>query len=110
MNHADTLRQMADLIEENEAQGIRISALELELQQLISQPTSSEQEWYTSKEAAKYIGLSTSFLEKDRIAKIPQIPFTKHGHRTCRYHKISLDAWLSLDRKSGTNGKAGGRL
>ena len=108
MSHAETLRELADMIEENEAQRIRISALELELQQLRSQPTSSE-EWYTSKEAAKYIGLSTSFLEKDRIAKIPQIPFTKHGHRTCRYHKISLDAWLSLDRKSGTNGKIGGR-
>jgi len=97
------------MIVENEAQRIRISALELELQQVRSQPTRNEQEWYTSKEAAKYIGLSTSFLEKDRIAKIPQIPFTKHGHRTCRYHKSSLDAWLSLDRNSGTNGKAGGR-
>lgn len=103
ITHAAALRQMADLIEENETLRNRISALELELQQVRSQPTRNEQEWYTSKEAAKYIGLSTSFLEKDRIAKTPKIPFTKHGHRTCRYHKISLDAWLSLDRKSGMN-------
>ncbi|OGU08701.1 MAG: hypothetical protein A2X82_20160 [Geobacteraceae bacterium GWC2_55_20] len=102
MNHADTLRQMADLIDENEAQRIRISVLELELQQAKSRPVKEEKEWYTPKEAAEYIGRSTSFLDKDHMEsnKSPEIPFTKQGSRTIRYRKSDLDTWLSSKQKA----------
>lgn len=53
----------------------------------------------TEKEAAKYIGMSRSFLSQDRMngyrenrTKGPR--FMKLG-RSIRYHKNDLDDWLS---------------
>lgn len=102
MSHAETLRQLADVIEDNENLRSKVSFLESELQQVKSRPAREENEWYTPKEAAKYIGRSTSFLDKDHMEsnKSPEIPFTKQGRRTIRYRKSDLDTWITSKRKA----------
>jgi excisionase family DNA binding protein len=56
----------------------------------------------TEKEAAKYIGMSRSFLRKDRMDGIrenrtPGPHFLKLG-RSIRYLKEDLDSWLLQHR------------
>ena len=99
INHAATLRQMADLIDENEALRSRVIVLESELQKVKSSPVKEEQEWYSPVEAAKYIGREKCFLARDRMKRKPDIPCARHGHRTLRYNKADLDAWISSKRK-----------
>lgn len=48
-----------------------------------------------TKEAAKYIGMSKAFLERDRWTGNPQIPFVKVGSRAVRYRKNDLDSYIS---------------
>ena len=100
MSHAETLRQLADLIDENETLKNRVSVLESELQQVKSQPIKEAQEWYTPIEAAKYIGRKKCFLARDRTKKKPDIPCARHGHRTLRYNKADLDTWIASKRKA----------
>lgn len=100
MSHAETLRQLADLIDENETLRNKVSILELELQQTKSRPVNEEPEWYTPTEAAKYIRCKKTFLGRDRAKKKPEIPHSKLGHRTLRYNKVDLDAWIASKRKS----------
>ncbi|MHB8121443.1 MAG: helix-turn-helix domain-containing protein [Desulfuromonadaceae bacterium] len=90
---------MADLIDENEALRNRISVLESELQQVKSKPVNEEPEWYTPTEAAKYIRCKKTFLGRDRAKKKPEIPHSRLGHRTLRYNKVDLDAWIASKRK-----------
>lgn len=47
----------------------------------------------TTKEAAKYLGISQAFLERDRWAGA-RIPFVRVGSRTIRYRKEDLDLYL----------------
>ena len=47
----------------------------------------------TTKEAAKYLGVSKAFLERDRWAGA-RIPFIKVGTRAVRYRLGDLDAFL----------------
>lgn len=48
----------------------------------------------TTKEAAKYLGLSKAFLERDRWAGA-KIPFIKVGSRAVRYRMADLEAFLA---------------
>lgn len=47
----------------------------------------------TTKEAARYLGVSGSFLERDRWAGA-KIPFIKLGNRAVRYRQEDLDAFI----------------
>jgi len=49
--------------------------------------------WLTTEEAAKYIGCSKNFLDKDRITRLHDIPFSKLG-RHIRYDSFELDEYL----------------
>jgi len=46
-----------------------------------------------TKEAATYLGISSSVLNKDRVTKMIGIPFTRIG-RTILYDRKELDQWL----------------
>jgi len=47
----------------------------------------------TTKDAAKYLGVSKAFLERDRW-KGAQVPFIKVGSRAVRYRLADLEAYL----------------
>lgn len=56
-------------------------------------------------DAAKYAGVSTSFLRKarmdgDRTNYTPGPPFIRFG-RAIRYLKADLDAWIAANRHDG---------
>lgn len=48
----------------------------------------------TTKEAARHLGVSKAFLERDRWAGA-RIPFIKVGSRTVRYRITDLDAYVN---------------
>ena len=48
----------------------------------------------TTKEAARYLGMSESFLERDRIERIT-IPFKRVGSRSVRYQLSELEAYVN---------------
>ena len=48
----------------------------------------------TTKEAARYLGVSASFLERDRWAGA-KIPFIKLGNRAVRYQLSELEAFIN---------------
>ena len=48
----------------------------------------------TTKEASKFLGVSTAFLERDRWAGA-KIPFIKIGSRAVRYRQSDLDAYIN---------------
>jgi excisionase family DNA binding protein len=61
-----------------------------------------ESQWMTTKEAAAYLGVSTSWLNQRRAAgKYPA--WYKVG-RLARYKKEDLDRWVNANRKEGQNG------
>lgn len=49
--------------------------------------------WFTTQEAAAYLGCSRNFLDKDRMTGLLGIPFSKLG-RHIRYSREALDAYL----------------
>ena len=54
----------------------------------------------TTKEAARYLGVSAAFLERDRWAGA-EIPFVRVGSRAVRYQVSELEAFVrSRVRKS----------
>ena len=53
--------------------------------------------WLTTEEAAKYIGCSKNFLDKDRITRVHDIPFSKLGRRIV-YDIFELDKYLEKTR------------
>ena len=54
----------------------------------------------TTKEAARYLGVSAAFLERDRWAGA-EIPFVRVGSRAVRYQLSELEAFVrSRVRKS----------
>lgn len=57
--------------------------------------------WLTTKQAAEYLGCSTAFLEKDRVNRLHDIPYTKLG-RHIRYNIIDLDTWLEQNKTANT--------
>lgn len=56
----------------------------------------------TTKEAAKYLGVSKAFLERDRWAGA-RIPFIKVGSRAVRYRQSDLDAFLDRQVRQSTS-------
>ena len=56
----------------------------------------------TTKEAARYLGVSTAFLERDRWAGA-RIPFIKIGTRTVRYKLSELEAYITGQTRHSTS-------
>jgi excisionase family DNA binding protein len=56
----------------------------------------------TTKEAAKYLGVSKAFLERDRWAGA-RIPFVKVGSRAVRYRPDDLSAYLNSQVRHSTS-------
>lgn len=52
------------------------------------------QQLVTTKVAAAYLGVSASFLEKDRW-RGSRIPFVRIGARTIKYRLSDLDAFIN---------------
>lgn len=56
-------------------------------------------ELMSPREAAEYLGVSESWLERDRFqasqAKVgPAVPYSRIGHRSIRYRRVDLDAFV----------------
>lgn len=61
---------------------------------------------FTDKDAARYIGMSESWLRISRMAGNPDAPpFLKIG-RSVRYLQEDLDTWLLRQRRVNTLGQA----
>lgn len=58
--------------------------------------TSSNSRWLSVDQAAQYLGCSRNFLDKDRIARVHGIPFTRLG-RNIRYDRLQLDAFMEAN-------------
>jgi excisionase family DNA binding protein len=56
----------------------------------------------TTKEAARYLGVSQAFLERDRWAG-DAIPFIKLGARAVRYRVADLEAFLNSRVRRSTS-------
>ena len=54
--------------------------------------------WLSSQQAAGYLGCSTTFLEKNRVTKLHNIPFSRLG-RHIRYDRADLDAFLERNKE-----------
>lgn len=61
--------------------------------------TCSISRWLTTAQAAVYLGCSKSTLEKDRVYRLLNIPFTRLG-KAIRYDQQDLDNYLEA-RKEG---------
>lgn len=55
----------------------------------------------TTKEAARFLGVSTAFLERDRWAGA-RIPFVRVGARAVRYRVAVLEAYISGQTRTST--------
>lgn len=51
----------------------------------------------TTKEAARFLGVSAAFLERDRWAGA-RIPFVRVGSRAVRYEQEALETFINLNR------------
>jgi excisionase family DNA binding protein len=60
----------------------------------------------TTKEAARYLGVSKAFLERDRWAGA-RIPFIKVGSRAVRYRPEDLAAYLIAQVRTSTSDTGG---
>jgi excisionase family DNA binding protein len=56
----------------------------------------------TTKEAARYLGVSRAFLERDRWAGA-RIPFVKVGSRAVRYRQDTLDNYVASRERRSTS-------
>lgn len=56
----------------------------------------------TTKEAARYLGVSKAFLERDRWAGA-RIPFLKVGARAVRYRTTDLETYLESRVRRSTS-------
>ena len=61
----------------------------------------------TTKEAARYLGVSTAFLERDRWAGA-RIPFVRVGSRAVRYSMAVLEAFVTGQTRTNTTDLGGG--
>jgi excisionase family DNA binding protein len=57
--------------------------------------------WWTIRQAAVYLSVSTGFLRKS--ARTRRIPFVRLGTKALRFRKSDLDKWLE---GSGSGGEA----
>ena len=56
----------------------------------------------TTKEAARYLGVSKAFLERDRWAGA-RIPFVRVGKRAVRYDPAALEAYIKSQIRKSTS-------
>jgi hypothetical protein len=56
----------------------------------------------STKETARLLGVSESFLERDRWAGA-RIPFIRIGRRAVRYHPKTIADYLSLQTRRSTS-------
>lgn len=56
----------------------------------------------TTKEAARYLGVSKAFLDRDRWAGA-RIPFIKVGSRAVRYRHEDLDSYVAAQVRRSTS-------
>ena len=56
----------------------------------------------TTKEAARVLGVSAAFLERDRWAGA-RIPFIRVGSRAVRYETAALNDYISQQRRRSTS-------
>ena len=56
----------------------------------------------STKEAARYLGVSAAFLERDRWAGA-RIPFVRVGSRAVRYRITDLDAFVQGRLRTSTS-------
>lgn len=56
----------------------------------------------TTKEAAKFLGVSAAFLERDRWAGA-KIPFIRIGTRAVRYEPSALEAFIRTRVRMSTS-------
>lgn len=57
---------------------------------------------FCTKQAARYLGVSKSFLDKDRWAGA-RIPFIKIGTRAVRYRREDLDSYIAQQTRLSTS-------
>lgn len=101
MTTAELYRALADEIERREALEELVQQLKAELAEARAKVAEAEpKKWYSSREAALYLCLSESLLEKDRIRRPPMIPFCKDGPRRVTYARADLDQY-KLSRMKG---------
>ena len=60
----------------------------------------------TTPQAAKHLGVSKAFLERDRWAGA-RIPFIKVGSRAVRYRQSDLDGFLDQQVRHSTSNLGG---
>ena len=56
----------------------------------------------TTTDAAKFLGVSKAFLERDRWAGA-RIPFIKVGRRAVRYEQSELESFIHQQRRISTS-------
>jgi len=56
----------------------------------------------TTKEAARYLGVSAAFLERDRWAGA-RIPYIKVGSRAVRYRSADLNTFIDTQVRRSTS-------
>ena len=61
-----------------------------------------DQHLLTTREAARYLGVSMAFLERDRWAGA-RIPFVRLGSRSVRYRVGDLDAYVDAQIRRSTS-------
>jgi excisionase family DNA binding protein len=66
-----------------------------------------DQHLLSTKEAARYLGVSAAFLERDRWAGA-RIPFVRVGTRVVRYRLADLDAFITGQIRTSTSDPGGG--
>lgn len=57
-----------------------------------------------TSEAAKLLGVSKAFLERDRWAGA-RIPFIKVGARAVRYRRVDIDSYIQQQQRQSTTDK-----
>jgi predicted DNA-binding transcriptional regulator AlpA len=68
-----------------------------------------DEKYMTAPEAARYVGLSESYLAKLRMDTAPDAgpKFLRIGQRTIRYRAVDLDEWMR-SMLCGTSACSGG--
>lgn len=80
----------------------RIRARSSELMKIISKEIRVNKPLLTTAEAAKFLGVSDAFLERDRWAGA-RIPFIKVGSRAVRYRQTDLDVFIQSRTRQSTS-------
>lgn len=64
--------------------------------------TNESESLLTTEQAARFLGVSASFLAKARVSGKPSIPFTRIGVAV-RYRKSDLDEHIAANLKTSTS-------